>query len=215
MRRLTDRIDRANRVIPVSNSGDWGSSWTPDSGFDFGSSGIAVLDPTTLKRGQRKPETDDPYSDEQDQRVVVVCPYSQLNIYFESEIPRHLRDCEVDIISMAEIDEHPYIDISEREDEKPVPFWIIDFQKIIAEEPLTVVSFDAYKNWASNGRTRTTYLFPTPRFVRDLEKRHEYDEDGNFESAKVRTADFYSDITTDLKKLRAGLDEFSLFRRGC
>lgn len=68
-------------------------------------------------------------------RVVIVCPYSQFNAYFESQIPKIIERGYVDIVNEAENIKPPHINVSKREAEIQKPFWIIDFQKIIGIKP--------------------------------------------------------------------------------
>ncbi|VVB78898.1 Uncharacterised protein [uncultured archaeon] len=68
-------------------------------------------------------------------RVIIVCPYSQFNAYFESQIPKLIEGGYADIINEAENSKPPYINVTKRETGIQKPFWIIDFQRLIGEKP--------------------------------------------------------------------------------
>ena len=71
-------------------------------------------------------------------RIIVVCPYSQFNAYFESKIPEIIEGGYVDIINQAEMKKPPYIQVVKKETGSKRPLWIIDFGRIIAEKPSEV-----------------------------------------------------------------------------
>jgi len=76
-------------------------------------------------------------------RVVVISPYSQLNVYIESIIPEILDGGYTDIVDRAEMKVPPYIDVNKKEKDIQSPLWIIDFGKIIAPQPKTSVLANA------------------------------------------------------------------------
>jgi hypothetical protein len=71
-------------------------------------------------------------------RIIVVCPYSQFNAYFESKIPEIIEGGYVDIVNQAEMKKPPYIQVVKKEAGSKRPLWIIDFGRIIAEKPSEV-----------------------------------------------------------------------------
>lgn len=189
-----------------------GINWQGSCGGSYGGAGTGVLDPPggvdsfdCDRTGNWVDDDDAPVSkDLQKNRIVVVCPYGQLNVYFESELRHRIDDCDVDIVSRADIDEPPYIDVNEREREKPFPHWVIDFQRIIAGDPMKVVFFNGYGEWVKG---KATYLIPVGDLLQKLRERHVYDGEGNFLHNSVRVADLLPGITQDLKRLIRGSDK--------
>jgi hypothetical protein len=82
-------------------------------------------------------------------RVIVVSPYGPLNIYFENVIPNLIKGGYVDIVNQSDKNEPPYIEINKKENGSQKPFWIIDFQRIMTEQPspayLSIERLDAIK----------------------------------------------------------------------
>jgi hypothetical protein len=88
----------------------------------------------TISRGL-KPERKKTDIDTYSSRILIVCPYSQFNEFFPARIPDFVQGAYFDIVNSAEQNKPPYINIKEREKGQPLPFWIIDFGKIMIEGP--------------------------------------------------------------------------------
>ncbi len=82
----------------------------------------------SLEPQRKKTERDTLHS-----RIILVSPYSLLNVFLESEIPRIVKGSEIEIISNSDFNKYPYINVEEREKYAKTPYWIIDFEKITAE----------------------------------------------------------------------------------
>ncbi len=86
-----------------------------------------LTQPESLRPERKKIE-----EDMLESRILVISPYGQLNVFFESEIPRLQRRCYVEVVDRAELDKDPYVNVEKREKNRQTPYLIIDFQKIIA-----------------------------------------------------------------------------------
>ena len=86
-------------------------------------------------------------------RVVVVSPYAQLNVFLEYEIPKHVEGGLVDVVSESTQDYPPYFNVDQHELLAQKPLWVIDFQKIIIDQPspeyLAKVRFEALKSYVT------------------------------------------------------------------
>jgi len=92
------------------------------------------IDPHTESKGRmQKVDPKKTARDALHTRVVVVSPYSQHNVFLETLIPDILSGGEVDVVSEAESDDPPYIEVPKREQKAQRPLWIIDFGKILAK----------------------------------------------------------------------------------
>ncbi|MBI4144441.1 hypothetical protein HY486_04290 [Candidatus Woesearchaeota archaeon] len=93
--------------------------------------GVIDLPETATKLESTKPRTKQTGTDAIGSRVVVVCPYPKFNEFFQSEIPKIVRGALTEIIQEAEIDTPPYINVDEREQNAPKPYFIIDFGSVL------------------------------------------------------------------------------------
>lgn len=93
-----------------------------------------LTDPESVQPERKKTSTEMKSS-----RVIVISPYSRLNVYLESEIPKIIEGSYTEIISSAVFNYPPYIDVQTREMHAPTPFWIIDFEHITAEVEKTEI----------------------------------------------------------------------------
>ncbi|MBX4196116.1 hypothetical protein KW805_00830 [Candidatus Pacearchaeota archaeon] len=65
-------------------------------------------------------------------RIIVVSPYNSLNTYLSDKIPTLIPKSYVDIVSSADLDTEPYINVALKEKGFPQPLWIVDCEKIKA-----------------------------------------------------------------------------------
>lgn len=125
-------MSRANLIPNLENSlGNSSTAVVIDATEEVETS----LDPTQTKPLGLKPKRQKTVPQTQHSRIIMVSPYGQLNAYFESMIPKIVDGGFTDIISEAETNKPPYIDIMQKEVKAQRPFWIIDFQRIMAVQP--------------------------------------------------------------------------------
>lgn len=94
-----------------------------------------LSEPTQTKPLGLEPKRQRTVEDTLHSRVIVISPYGQLNAYFESMIPKVVDGCYTDIISEAETNTPPHINVEQRESIAQRPFCIFDFQRIKAYQP--------------------------------------------------------------------------------
>ena len=80
-----------------------------------------------------------------------------------------------------------------------------------------IILFNSYSVWANN--KSIVYLFPKSgsSFLAELEKRHSYDENGNFNPSSVSVGGYMETIKIDLQKVAVSeIKDLRLFgmRRG-
>lgn len=68
-------------------------------------------------------------------RIIVISPYSRLNVYLEHKIPEIIRGADVDVLERTDRTVQPYVDVATRERDKQAPYLIIDFEQIVGREP--------------------------------------------------------------------------------
>jgi len=115
--------------------GDSGIVAIPHPTEEVHSKEQSLSEPTQTKPLGLKPKRQRTVEETLHSRVIVISPYGQLNAYFESRIPQFIDGGYTDIISEAETNTPPYMDVIQRERTAQRPLWIIDFQRIIADQP--------------------------------------------------------------------------------
>ncbi len=80
-----------------------------------------------------KPERKRTTTELKSARVILISPYSQLNVFLEAEIPNIIKGGELDIVTCSDFNKPPYIDVESRERHAKTPYLIIDFERITAE----------------------------------------------------------------------------------
>jgi hypothetical protein len=94
------------------------------------------VDPETLTKPERlQPQRQKLINDTLHNRIIVISPDSQFNAFFESQIPELIVGGYVDIVDRAELIKPPYLYVADKEKNLQKPFWIIDFQRIVAKLP--------------------------------------------------------------------------------
>ncbi len=110
-------------------------------------------------------------------RIVLVCPFSDINDHFIKYTEECDTNVEVDVVSDAESQQFPFVDAEKREDGKGRPFCIVDFQHLHSQGK--IVRFGSYKEWAlmlkeSQGKTitpRALYVVPGLDLMRDINRQ--------------------------------------------
>ena len=133
-------------------------------------------------------------------RIIVVCPYSQFNAYFESKIPEIIEGGYVDVVNQAEMKKPPYIQVVKKEAGSKRPLWIIDFGRIIAEKPSEVY----LKKERVGVITKILSDYTDPKKAEQLFLEYL----GNEElSSELKANNILKSIITDLKpRLMSGLE---------
>jgi hypothetical protein len=73
--------------------------------------------------------------DTKDKRIVLVSPFDGLNQFFNYQLGEIFEEPDIEIVSIAETNVLPYVDVNKREEDKQRPFWIIDFFLIKGTQP--------------------------------------------------------------------------------
>ncbi|MEN9626699.1 MAG: hypothetical protein RL557_1027 [archaeon] len=146
-------------------------------------------------------------------RLIVICPYQQLNIFFEGILPRTTPDVTLECIAHSDFNHAPYIQVEEREREKPLPLYILDFQRIITEVSSlqAVVQFSGYDRWRKG--KRILYITPRKEFANQLSALHEYDGQGNFNPTKPDIKPFQKGLEEDLRTILYSTANGDLLRK--
>ena len=139
------------------------------------------------------------------ERVIVVSPYKLINLFLDDFLPQLLaRNTTVDIVSHAELDRRPYIDPEQRERDRSLPEYVIDFGELVVPdgENQTTAPFTKYREWAM--RKERTLIIPRAAFSRQLEQT-KIVHAGNFLSDQTDCQQYLAYIKKDLFHI---LDEF-------
>lgn len=103
---------------------------------------LGVLDAT-----DRDPSRADRSGENLEKRVVIICPYPTFGAMFGEFLLQLNPDIDIDEINDSSLPNNPYIDVIEREAEKPLPTYIIDFMSINHGDK--IVPFAGYANWVA------------------------------------------------------------------
>ena len=81
---------------------------------------------------------------QQNNRIVLICPYSQFQEYLKSEISRQIPNSQIDLIEHADsmfMDSLAHINIEKHEKGKEKPYFILDFEMVLC--PYSEMAIDA------------------------------------------------------------------------